>query len=970
MRIIQYQKLKIAFSWKLSVFLICVFSVESYNLKCPSLAASKLRAQVKCNSTVKYFCLYNNVEEKYVEGCNGPDWDRKGSKRIFAGDFSRGICSQKRFQPFIFWTNASINDCIYSKSKCSEEGQIVYNDNSTKDDIACRCDNKKGYSFITTPRNLCFCIPTEEDCSCHVKSCSINMTLSADYSCIRSGFKKKTKCRDIEKYHGTLDENTGVFMENNNFFLSETNSDEVDETTKEKVCIDTFDASCESEQNSDEVDVTTKEKNGIDTFDGSCESTSAYNEQSKITKDEVHFLRIVHLLFSVACPVVRMLFNREIQPNQLRKTLDENKMAMEKRYRKKEKIINDYQWDLMYKNAKGRTVTSNDYDIRLMIYLLCTIANLSVGNLYPVRSDTSISAMLCRIKYIRNEVTQRFERQLSEDQFNQYWDDIGQAVLKLMSSNQLDAVNDQEKKRLIGKTTVIYNLHYRLNVLNPINIDSKSLSRFIDMSERYPAMILQKLISEYCTSTNITMEKLIAKEQHQLYHEGLYTEFCCRCPKQLSSYNDIIPDKKWTVLQEVAPAYRSKQMNDSEQFTPKKNTTYDLSLAKALILHNQDILVYMIRRLCVKGFDNFLMQNKHTLYHHIKKRCSKCSNVLTGKTLITKKEFNKLFMNEFNISCKSNSMDCCCQYSVRNGIKYSDIDDILLSKIFHVAGPIGILNKIEENAFLSYLNWTVDHQPLERANTELLNLITDETFCIDIVKSSSSCEIFQSDTINACRWVSMYLPRQRETIEPSLPVFVREKEGFNVKWIHVPKEIPLPKRTRKLTNISSEENNFLVVVLGFKKIVYPVIKNHFNTHCSDDVLNQMRMNIYEEQTAQHYDSLRKDETRSWKNRVFLTEIQKRQLFPPNKEEWKNVDLKLMIYILKRITKKEETNEYVDQLCIIDNIRREIVQSSSGVLDEKRFNDIIKSIRKAVLYLGGIFYEEKLLHLQHIQNILG
>lgn len=52
---------------------------KSYDLKCPSNASWKIRAQIKCNSTLKYYCLYNNVEGKYVEGCTGPDWDRKGT---------------------------------------------------------------------------------------------------------------------------------------------------------------------------------------------------------------------------------------------------------------------------------------------------------------------------------------------------------------------------------------------------------------------------------------------------------------------------------------------------------------------------------------------------------------------------------------------------------------------------------------------------------------------------------------------------------------------------------------------------------------------------------------------------------------------------------------------------------------------------------------------------------------------------
>lgn len=61
-----------------------------------------------------------------------------------------------------------------------------------------------------------------------------------------------------------------------------------------------------------------------------------------------------------------------------------------------------------------------------MVYLLSDLAKISVGDLYPVQSDLSIGAMLSRIKFIRNEATQSYEGKLSEEKFNQYWDDIGQ----------------------------------------------------------------------------------------------------------------------------------------------------------------------------------------------------------------------------------------------------------------------------------------------------------------------------------------------------------------------------------------------------------------------------------------------------------------------------------------------------------------------------------------------------------------
>lgn len=78
----------------------------------------------------------------------------------------------------------------------------------------------------------------------------------------------------------------------------------------------------------------------------------------------------------------------------------------------------------------GKTVyvTSDDFNIRLMIYLLKTIAKVDVGDLYPLAVDISISAMLSRIKFIRNETTQSIEGELSKKQYIKFWDDIGQVI--------------------------------------------------------------------------------------------------------------------------------------------------------------------------------------------------------------------------------------------------------------------------------------------------------------------------------------------------------------------------------------------------------------------------------------------------------------------------------------------------------------------------------------------------------------
>lgn len=71
-----------------------------------------------------------------------------------------------------------MSDCIYAKSICNEEGQVAYKGNSTREDRTCQCDYTKNYTFIKTPKNICYCNPSEEDCTCYVRSCRVNYATS------------------------------------------------------------------------------------------------------------------------------------------------------------------------------------------------------------------------------------------------------------------------------------------------------------------------------------------------------------------------------------------------------------------------------------------------------------------------------------------------------------------------------------------------------------------------------------------------------------------------------------------------------------------------------------------------------------------------------------------------------------------------------------------------------------------------
>jgi hypothetical protein len=53
--------------------------MESYVIRCPEQAEWNIRAEIQCQNTAKYFCLYNDLNYTYKEGCTGPDWDRSGT---------------------------------------------------------------------------------------------------------------------------------------------------------------------------------------------------------------------------------------------------------------------------------------------------------------------------------------------------------------------------------------------------------------------------------------------------------------------------------------------------------------------------------------------------------------------------------------------------------------------------------------------------------------------------------------------------------------------------------------------------------------------------------------------------------------------------------------------------------------------------------------------------------------------------
>ncbi|CAC5370538.1 unnamed protein product [Mytilus coruscus] len=153
--------------------------VTAYNLTCPHPGQWELRAKVKnCSSIENYVCLFDAVQLTFAEICKKPQLERKGNKLFLnKGNFDRKPCSPTHYQPFRFNSFGNTN-CTHLKSPCSEEGQVIADNHTSYSDRSCRCDYRRGFALIVNTSQPCSCMPSKEDCSCYLKTCSMNEVLS------------------------------------------------------------------------------------------------------------------------------------------------------------------------------------------------------------------------------------------------------------------------------------------------------------------------------------------------------------------------------------------------------------------------------------------------------------------------------------------------------------------------------------------------------------------------------------------------------------------------------------------------------------------------------------------------------------------------------------------------------------------------------------------------------------------------
>ncbi|XP_071161095.1 uncharacterized protein [Mytilus edulis] len=164
--------------------LVEVFGIIHY---CPERILWEAVAKLKCpNKSINYQCLQRSEEDEYRDTCKERKVTGPGSYAVLdsiTGNVDSKKCPPDRYQPRPMFSNVG-NKCVYEKSVCNEEGQVVYTNGSRSEDRTCRCDYNRGYTFESSPMDSCHCKPTQEDCSCYLNTCNNTSKLNQDYTCL------------------------------------------------------------------------------------------------------------------------------------------------------------------------------------------------------------------------------------------------------------------------------------------------------------------------------------------------------------------------------------------------------------------------------------------------------------------------------------------------------------------------------------------------------------------------------------------------------------------------------------------------------------------------------------------------------------------------------------------------------------------------------------------------------------------
>lgn len=967
----------------IQIFLMYISVLQGYDLLCPTALQWNIRALEKCHNKEIYFCLFDNLDNRYIEGCTGPNFDRSGNKQYYPRYFNREPCNGERFQPFKFWTNGS-SDCVYLKTLCSGEGQVIYNNRTTTEDRTCGCDFKSGYAFVLPPVNVCFCDPAVEDCACFLKPCPIMNVLSPDYKCVNDSFLATyvylNKCA-IPNSNNRSDLN---------IYLNKSNIEgNVYSGRKEHLTVCLV------------ITVSLSVAIGLSFF----QHTGLWRMCTGnfcMMPEEKYFLRLTYLIMRVAHPVVRIKFDEEFHPSRLQEELVTMKMQIyQDLQRKGKKHISKTQWNQLY--PREGPVTSRNFDIRLLLTLIRNRTKIIIGDELPLPLHKDVGDDLTRINYYRKTLMQNMNGKMSKHEFDDSWDTLSFAILRLIGSKLLQSIvstmgsntmyrekqnseqhNQHDTDDLARLKDTVYSLH-------TFHLEDDRCYKLLLLLYKWTAMIMDAIINEYCDSQNISLENLLNNNRHDFYHKRRKFFKCSDCENRV--FNRVFTENQWNSLYEVnnevllLHKHTEKEREYCpEVFTSKSNLSLaenNISFLLLLISHIKDLSYYVFTRMETERFEQYLLQHRHTLFHDCyQQQCCECISQpsVNKKCIITVEEWDILFSTKVESELPHCISDVCsCKFVPVKQLRITDLNIELLNKIGYIANCVDVLGNLRNKVFNKALSGIMDEKNFENMWEEstkvvftYLDIIVDEKRKNSLkisIKNLQTCKVNQQMWIEYSGCIQEWVRHDIDLKQPinemlTFMKIVLPGIGTNAQKTPTTRAF-FVQSCRNPLNITAEETNYLRVVHLLFGLGLTALRVKFDLEFPPQELPNKLCNRVEDLSK-----LRKQGV--------IFPFQWEIMFPlKGIASSKQFDFNLMVRLLEHLAKIPVLKDQPDDdnvqtgadLCRLINFRREIMQSINGTLTNEEFNHQWSQICPAIVRIGGKEFKNICSNLEMTKNFL-
>lgn len=182
------------------------------------------------------------------------------------------------------------------------------------------------------------------------------------------------------------------------------------------------------------------------------------NEVLQASPEKDNFMRLSRLMIC-GTKIVKRLFDSQIPPKDLATKLNDPQVSNRLQRLKTNGVLNGSEWDKLF--PSNAVVKSESFDLTLLVKLLRQREIYGLGNPtngwnnLPSHTDTTIEDDIARLKWYRNTFAHSHTMEVGENDFNDHWDDIKGALLRIVGSYSPSSVTKCEKDIDKFRTTAL-----------------------------------------------------------------------------------------------------------------------------------------------------------------------------------------------------------------------------------------------------------------------------------------------------------------------------------------------------------------------------------------------------------------------------------------------------------------------------------------------------------------------------------